>query len=322
MAVRKGWQLELITDEGLHGWGECTPLPSHGSEDFATAESAMAAWQPALVGRRLAEILKTLATRESFAAPSARSAAECAVLDLLAQVSQRPLDLFLGATNPQRTVLANDALGSLDALQAIRPEFSVVKLKLGLASPEIELDALRTLAAQLPAGIRLRLDANRAWDAATAARLLPALAELPVESVEEPLQTPDIDALRELQRILPYPLALDESLTLVNRQTLLDTAPVRRLVLKLAPLGGLLPALALARQAHAAGMECVVTTGIDSSVGTLAAAHLASALNNALAHGLATGDWLAGMTGEMPVWSGDRLVLPGRDGLGYSTIDD
>jgi L-alanine-DL-glutamate epimerase-like enolase superfamily enzyme len=199
--------------------------------------------------------------------------------------------------------------------------YAVVKVKLGLAPPDTELGALRRLAADLPAGVALRLDANRAWDEATAARLLDAFAELPVEAVEEPLAHPDLAALRRLQQELPYPLALDESLPGIDLQAFFGDAasppPVRRLVLKLAPLGGLLPAWALAQRAATAGIECAVTTGVDSACATLAAAHLAAALATPLAHGLATSSWLANDTGPAPTIMNGTLSLPVAAGLGF-----
>lgn len=317
---RRGWRLELTTDGNRCGWGECAPLPSHGTEDFTAAEAALLDWQKMLPGRRLGELLRALASPVNARAPATRAAVECAVLDLLAQAAGQPLDVFLGARHTSRNIGCNAIAGSLNAL-VIEPGVTCVKLKLGLDTPDDELAALHSLATTLPTGVRLRLDANRAWDTDTAARMLHSLTDLPIDAVEEPMQTPDIDTLRALQRELPYPLALDESLAGLDRRALLESPPVRRLVLKLAPLGGVLPALDLARQARTAGVECVVTTGIDSACGTLAAAHLASALGNGLAHGLATGAWLQETMGRMPGISGGMLTLPDGNGLGYSIIE-
>jgi L-alanine-DL-glutamate epimerase-like enolase superfamily enzyme len=58
-------------------------------------------------------------------------------------------------------------------------------------------------------------------------------------------------------------------------------------------LGGLRPALALARAAALNGIGAFATTTFDSSVGTAAAAHLAAALPTDAAHGLGTGEHLA-----------------------------
>jgi len=92
--------------------------------------------------------------------------------------------------------------------------------------------------------------------------------------------------------------------------------PVRRVVLKPMVQGGLVPALALARRAREAGVECVVTTTVDSAVGVTAALHLAAAVANDLAHGLATSAWLESDVGNPPQPTGGVLRLADRPGLG------
>jgi len=172
----------------------------------------------------------------------------------------------------------------------------VIKLKLGLAPVGVEIGRLQRLGEGLPPGIRLRLDANQAWGLDEAIRLLDAAGNLPVESIEEPLASPDPAALRRLQQRTPISLALDESLVRFDLDELLGAPPVRRVVLKPMALGGARAALRLARRLHEAGMETVVTTTTDSAVGVWTAVHLAAALGQGgggMAHGLATSRWLA-----------------------------
>ena len=81
--------------------------------------------------------------------------------------------------------------------------------------------------------------------------------------------------------------------------------------------GGLLPAFLLAQRALAAGLDCVVTSSVESACGVTAAAHLAAAIGNQLAHGLATSQWLAADTGAPPLIVDGRLLLPLATGLGF-----
>ncbi|MBI2307417.1 MAG: o-succinylbenzoate synthase [Rhodocyclales bacterium] len=328
---RRGWLLRVDADDGRCGYGECAPLPSHGSESAAAAEAALQRWGGTLRGQTLAAALAALDTPDSFATPAARAAVEGALLDLAAQAAGLPLWRHLapaaGGGAVAVNAMAGDALGVTPAMldEALAAGCSVIKLKLGGAAPEHELAALRKLAPRLPPQARLRLDANRAWDADTAARVGAALAELPVESLEEPLAAPTAAALRALQRSLPFALAVDESWRELDQEAFFAAPPVRRLVLKLAVHGGLLPALATARRAQAAGVDCVVTTGVDSACATLAAAHLAAAIEtgqmrgqtHGLAHGLATSSWLAADTGAPPAIVGGSIVLPDSPGLGF-----
>jgi len=180
-----------------------------------------------------------------------------------------------------------------------------------------ELDWLRQVADVLPPGIMLRLDANRAWSESDAQRFIAGLDGLPVEMLEEPLARPDLSRLAALQQQTAIALALDESLSELGLAQVCAGRAVRRLVLKPVLLGGLHTALDWARQAQAQGMACVVTTTLDSAVGTLAAAHLAAALGNGLHHGLATSSWLARDVGRAPRVSGGIMRLGTQPGLGF-----
>lgn len=324
LSIRRGWLIRLETDTGLAGYGECAPLPSHGTEDAATAERALNQWARTLPGQQPESALISLLPPATCNTPAARAAVETALLDLLAQQAGIPLAAYLSNHEYQRQLPVNTMLGPAISVSeaaiadAIAAGFAVIKLKVGLASITEEIDALRRVAAQLPSGLTLRLDANRAWSMAETKAFCTALSGLPIESLEEPLAQPDPGHLRELGRQLPFHLAVDESWRQFDPEAFFEQPPVRRLVLKLAPCGGLLPALALARRAAAASVECVVTTGLDSACGTLAAAHLAAAIGNGLVHGLATTMWVAEDTGNPPAIVAGQLILPEAGGLGFS----
>jgi o-succinylbenzoate synthase len=276
---------------------------------------------------QVADALKALPALTSAGTPAARCALETALLDLLARAENMPLACYLRGKGmsgaPNSLIAVNAALGSLmqvseqAILAACSEGFAVLKLKVGTGTIEQELARLQRIAGLLPRGTLLRLDANRAWQAADAARFLDACADLPIEMIEEPLTDPKIDTLQCLQARCTFPLALDESLTDFDLDALCAAPPVRRLVLKPPRLGGLLPALEVARRAAAAGMQCVVTSSVDSACGVFGAAHLAATLDNGLAHGLATSSWLAADTGTPPAVSNGQLGLPDIPGLGF-----
>ncbi|MDD5329204.1 MAG: enolase C-terminal domain-like protein [Sulfuricella sp.] len=321
-AAREGWLIRLETGDGLVGHGDCAPLPQAGTESRACAASRLAECGASLYGMTPEAALDAL-ERIAVAAPAVRCGLETALLDLLSQRAGLGLARWL---NPLSSLSVNvnamiGALGReslLRARAAVAAGFSVLKLKVGLAPVGHELALLRELAGELPAGIGLRLDANRAWTWAEANGFLGGLSGLPVESLEDPLRTPGAAELARLQAAVAFPLAADEILPLLGAEALLALRPVRRLVLKPMVLGGLRPALVLANRAREAGMECVVTTTVDSAVGVYAALHLAAAVANDLAHGLATSSWLAGDVG-LPPQPADGMLTVGRGaGLGFA----
>lgn len=317
LTERRGALLKLTDADGRIGWGDCAPLPSCGNAGAVLAALDDYARRPA----RFLDARRPAGADFSALPPEVRWAVETARLDIEAQRQSLPLARLLNPDAPP-DIAINAALGPLDeacverAQQALAQDFSLGKIKVGLAPVELELARLQALAEATQGRLRLRLDANRAWSVAEAGRFLNALRELPVEAVEEPLAAPDLATYAALQSGLPYALALDESLPPVGLEAVIATRAVRRLVLKPARLGGHAATQAIARLAAAAGIETVLTSVVDSAVGITAAAHLAAAIAPALAHGLGTSAWLADDVAATPVIANGRLQLPDTPGLG------
>ena len=314
--------LVAVTDaDGLTGWGDCAPLPSSGAAGHDAAFAALAVAAQDLSGMAMETATESLAV---MPLPEPHWALETALADLAARREGLPLARLLGGTGPL-AVPVNAALGALDAgcagraAAALARGFGIAKIKVGLADVETELGRLRALAAET-GGLRLRLDANRAWADADAWRFLTAIADLPIDGVEEPLAVPTAERLARLQAVLPFAIAVDESLPALGLDAVLAARAARRLVVKPARAGGIAATLALARKAREAGVELVLTSVVDSVVGVAAAAHLAAALPDAgagLAHGLATGDWLAADLGPALPLDRGVMTLPAGPGLGF-----
>jgi L-alanine-DL-glutamate epimerase-like enolase superfamily enzyme len=230
-------------------------------------------------------------------------AIETALCDRAARQAGVPLARWLNPRCGLRVAVNEVLPGSAGILPA-----QVVKLKL---PPNVD-DALR-LIESTPG--TLRLDANRAYSFDDAARLLRAIADRPIDHFEEPLREPNVADLMALQALAPFPIAVDESLTGLGVDAVLE-AGIRRLVLKPMLLGGPLRVLEVAGQARAAGAGVVVTTAMDSAIGAWAAAHLAAAVDDGLAHGLDTSRWLAEDLAVGPAPLDGRLEIPELPGLG------
>jgi o-succinylbenzoate synthase len=321
IAERRGWVVALETEDS-RGWGDCAPLPEAGTEARPAAEAALRSLLPRLKGLSPREALTRL-EEEASCTPAARFGIETALVDLAAQADGLPMTRWLNS-GAKLSVAVNATLGVIDeglaerANAAVAAGYRVLKIKMGMRPWQTETKRLRELADVLSEGVTLRLDANRAWSEDAARAALKVLADLPVESLEEPLESAEPGAFARLQREVPFALALDESLVGFNPDSLRETCPARRLVLKPAVLGGLSRTLAVAELARQAGLECVVTSTLESSVGVRAAAHVAAALANSLAHGLATSSWLARDVTAAPKIENGRLELENRPGLGTS----
>lgn len=337
IAERQGWLVALQTVDGRTGWGDCAPLPAAGTESLDQAAATLRSLHPWLAGLSPSAALQRL-NQQTSCTPSARFGFETALVDLLAQATEIPLAQWLNR-EALLSVPVNATLGAIDeglverAHAALAAGYRVLKIKMGIDPWETEIAALRILAAVLPDGVELRLDANRAWSKSDAQEALEALTELPIESLEEPLTEVDLSTLAHLQQRVPFALALDESLANLIRprirreaetslvvQELVQTCPVRRLVLKPTVLGGLDRTLSIATTACQAGLECVITSTLESSVGIHAVAHSAAALGNSLVHGLATSSWFAQDVAIPPRIEHGRLELEHRPGLGIPEV--
>ncbi len=328
LGERRGWIVRAAAGD-VAGFGDCAPLPAAGTEAPSLAHEALSRWRRDLVGRPLEEAVASLGGAPG-PTPAARFACECALLDLSVRQSGETLRQRL-VSEPLCRVAVNTMLGPVGPATAARAEpawhagFRVLKLKVGVDEPEIELAHLRALADRLPAGVTLRLDANGAWDMPHALQVLEGLAGLPIEALEEPLRRPRPEDLRALQTLADFPLALDESL---HQPDCFDQQAgwshpdpaalgVRRWVLKPPAQGGLCATLACAERAIAAGLEVVVTSLIESAAGVWPMLQLAAALKGQPPHGLATSPWLVADLGRPPVASSGWIDLPQEPGSGF-----
>ncbi|MBU0751342.1 MAG: o-succinylbenzoate synthase [Gammaproteobacteria bacterium] len=315
LTERRGALLHLTAEDGCAGWGDCAPLPSGGNAEAVLSSLADCCCRPAS-----ADFQKL---------PSeVRWAIETAEADIAAQNQGVPLARMLDADAPL-DIAINAALGPLDAGAAVRAKealgqgYAIGKLKVGIGLPDTELARLHEVIDATQGRLRLRLDANRAWTQSAAERFLAAIADLPIDAVEEPLAMPTPDKLAALQVALPYAIAIDESLLQFGTEALsalLAVRAVRRFVLKPARLGGIAATRAIAAKAQAAGIEVVLTSVVDSAIGVTAAAHLAAAISPALAHGLGTSAWLAADVATPPRIVAGRLLLPAAPGLGVAPV--
>jgi o-succinylbenzoate synthase len=232
-----------------------------------------------------------------------------------------------------RSVLVNATVGAAEteaacaqARAAAERGFGCVKLKVGLcATPEAEVARIAAVRAAVGPGVRLRLDANGAWDAPGAVAILRAAAALDLELVEQPVAPEDLAGMALVRAAAGVPVAADEAVCAPEQaRRVLEAGAADLLVVKPMLAGGLRPARAVALMARRAGCRAIVTTTIDSGVGNTAALHLAATLPpDTPACGLATAALLAGdLTLDAPAPSRGRMAVPRRPGLGVTLDPD
>ncbi len=194
--------------------------------------------------------------------------------------------LSLGAVMPplRQEVVYSGILSasSLDkTLRAVRnfAQLGITELKLKVSSYD-DIQLVREVIAQGGERLRLRLDANSAFDLPGAIAFVRALEGLPLVAIEQPMLRGDVRELAELQAQSSIPVMVDESLlSIEDAETLLTAKACRVFNIRLAKNGGIGPSLRLAELAQAAGISLQIgamvgETALLSAVGRHLSAHL------------------------------------------------
>lgn len=253
-----------IRDDGARGWAECVPYGRYG-ETVDGVIAAIEAERPAIeAGLDRSELNRRMAPG------AARNVLDCALWDLAAKRTGRRAYEIARLPRPVPMVtaytLSLDTPEKMAAAATAVADRSLLKLKLGGAGDVERVAAVR---AALPRA-RLIVDANEAWDPAMLAEYLPALADLGVLLVEQPLPA-DSDA----------PLAgIEHTVAICADESFHDMATIDAIAeryefinIKVDKTGGLTEALHVARRAQAIGLGimvgCMLATSLAMAPATL-----------------------------------------------------
>jgi L-alanine-DL-glutamate epimerase-like enolase superfamily enzyme len=290
------------------GLGEAAAVPYYGETQAGILEY-LRGLDLAAVGDpfQIEEILGGLPAGSA----AARAAIDIALHDHVGQLLGQPLYRLLGL-NPARIPPSSItiAIDSPEAMaeQAAATGWPILKIKLGIAGDEARLRSIRGAT-----DATLRADANGGWSRAEAAALLPLLAELGVELVEQPLPPGDLDGLRALFAMRTRPrIFVDEGVCSIA-DIVAHAGVVDGVVIKLAKAGGIREALRQITVARGLGLSVMLGCMIESSVAVTAAAHLAALAQYVDLDGptLIQNDPVQGVR-----YDKGRLILPDRPGLG------
>ena len=328
--------LRLQTDAGFEGLGEAVPLALRGDKPLAVVEREVADAAGRLVDLDLEASLEdplafAVATLVELriarrVAPASSAALECAIFDAVAKASGMPLWELLGATDAS-PVSCNATLtsGAPDEVAAqaadwVGDGYETVKVKLGSGhDDEATIRAVREAAGT---DVRIRVDANEAWNARQATEVLLAIEQYDVELAEQPVS--GLRAMARVARDVGVPLAADESVASeAEAHRALQRRSCEYATAKLSKVGGIGAARQIAKV-----LPTYLSSALDGPVGVAAAGHAAQMLradgtDPGLAHGLATQRLFAGTiaTQECELHDG-RLHLPDGPGLGVELDED
>lgn len=311
--------LRLRSEEGLTGLGEAVPLSLRGGATLARVVGELESLAA------LAELDEAgLSGGIAGLSRPARCAALTALLDLRGRRADAEGHSSPGPAEPVRCnatlVAAEPAAVAADALRWAAEGFATFKLKLGAGDDVARVRAVREAVGP---EARIRVDANAAWDVATAVGTLGALEELDVELAEQPVAT--LPELAEVAAATSIPLAADESVESradAERAASLGACAIAGL--KLSKVGGPEEAIEIAEV-----LPSYLSSALDGPVGIAAAAQVARTLRESapaggvdLAHGLATQRLFAATVAAVECELRDGMLYPpAGPGLGVE-IDE
>jgi o-succinylbenzoate synthase len=169
-----------------------------------------------------------------------------------------------------------------------------VKMKIGAIDIADELQLLADVRREFNAdALTLRVDANGAFSGSNVMPVLERLAELDVESIEQPVPPGLYEVMAELCARTPLPVALDEDLIGINtrdaKADLLDHVRPQHIVIKPSMVGGWAAAQEWIDLAQERGIGWWITSALESSIGLNAIAQWTATLGVSIPQGLGTG---------------------------------
>ena len=246
-----------IAEDGHSGRGECVPYKRYGE----TVDGVRAAIE-AMRGQIIGGIDRT-ALLEAMPAGAARNAIDCALWDLEAKLSGRPVADAIG-------VLAPRALETAYTLSLAEPEAMAAQARDNAGRPLLkvkiggdnDMARIRAVTAAAPDS-RIILDANEGWTDDNIEANLAFAAEHGIALIEQPLPAGRDDILRRIAH--PVPICADESVheakDLEALVGLYDAVNI-----KLDKAGGLTQALKLRDRARDLGFGIMVGCMVGTSL--------------------------------------------------------
>ena len=207
--------VQVDTDEGISGYGEVCPLgPFYLPAYAAGCRAGIAELGPHLLGENPLELARLNRRMDAAMKGHAyvKSALDMACWDLLGKTTGQPVCTLLGGRYGEDFVLyraiSQEAPDEMAAKVAKyrHDGYRRFQLKVG-GDPDVDIERIRAVAAQLQPGDRLVADANTGWLAHDALRVVRAVREIDVY-LEQPCVS--YEECLSVRRNTDQPFVLDE----------------------------------------------------------------------------------------------------------------
>jgi len=247
---------------------------------------------------------------------------DTACWDALAIAAGKPLVSLLGGTPRAIPAYNSNGLGLMapeaaadEAEKLLADGFRAMKLRLGYATLEQDLAAVRAVRKRLPDGVALMTDYNQALSVAEAIRRGRALDGEGVYWIEEPIRHDDYCGCAKLARELATPVQIGENFSLsFAMEEALAAGASDYVMPDLERIGGVTGWMRAAALAEAKGIE------MSSHLFPETSAHLLAVTPTG--HWLEYVDWASAILAEPLQIKDGAALIPDRPGSGVSWNDE
>jgi o-succinylbenzoate synthase len=280
VAEKESILVEATSDDGVVGWGECSPM----SGSFYSADTPDSSWQaltemiPQLLESGAVEPQKTYRRLRHLPGDAfAKAGIEGALWDVYSR--RNGMSLCEALEIDRSAVRSGVAIGIFDTVEEllervrlyVEQGYQRVKIKI---EPGWDVEPVSAVREQFPE-VALMVDANAAYSLADHALFI-ELDRFGLMMIEQPLAYDAIDEAGELQAGLNTAICADESAeSLVTLNRLIQKKAARIINIKVQRVGGLSEALLMLETARAAQLECWVGTMPELGIASAQGLHLA-----------------------------------------------
>ncbi len=294
----KGREIILIRIESLKGrvgYGEASPLPSHGTEDFDMVEEALRGFRNRYCGKVIDNFYDFLPILydELIETPSAAFAIEQALLPLFSKTTIPNIRYLFPNDIRVNALVGYQNYSELpERIREISSSgFECVKIKIGRNNfPDLKsiLDEIATFSPNL----RIRLDANSSLSYQEAEELIDVISGSNIDYIEQPLA--GIEEMNSLALQRKVDIAIDEDIkTYEQAKEVIENTAIQVLVIKPSLFGGITKTINVIDLARNFDKKIVISSAFESSVGREAVLLIAAYAQNDTYHGLDTAKYFA-----------------------------
>ncbi len=342
--IRTSLVCRIDTDEGIIGWGEAFgPARIHKTiidHYYAAFLLGKDPFDTQVIWEQLYNMFRD--SGQKGVTIQALSAVDIALWDIKGKASGRPVFQMMGgtcrekiepyATGVYRRYTENEiAESTAEAVSYVEQGFRAVKVKIGFGL-KYDTTLVRSVRRAVGPHIRIMIDANHAYNAASAIRVGTYLEEYDIAWFEEPVPPEDLAGYRDVRAKLSMPISGGEAeFTRYGIQRLIDNRCVDIVQPDCTIVGGISEFSKVALLCTIANVQCIPHVW-GSGIALMAGIHAAFSLPdfppslepsvtyveydrtpNVLRERLATG---------IPEIRGGWISAPDRPGLGIEVDED